>query len=308
MSLRRFLKVLIDKGLQKRYDATRCQWEISGIFRLERGCSVATVWQRPESKTWYVLHARQKIRVGKSRRAAQHLADKMNVALAEKEVGIVTKLTQQKKARSIGAFLAYYREFSSKNHRPSTQERYKAVIGTFQGFLQKYFPHVTDLADLEPTVFERYKIWRKSTPIKRNGRRVSEKDLERLKKEKGGNIQPCARDHTVNAELNLLRAILNRALKENLLDRSPLQGVKALQIHDELPKRILTPEQAGKLLACFKERNVDLHDMFLILLYTGMRSGELKHLTWDNVSLPKRTIYIRRVEWGYALDSRSYYI
>ena len=101
-SLRHFPKVPIDKGLQKRYDAIRCQWEISGIFRLKRGCSVATVWQRPESKTWYVLHGRQKIRVGKSRRAAQHLADKIDVALAEKKVGIVTKLTQQKKAQSIG--------------------------------------------------------------------------------------------------------------------------------------------------------------------------------------------------------------
>ena len=258
---------------------------------------MATVWQRPESRTWYVLHGRQKIKVGKSQRAAQHLADKINVALAEKQVGIVRKLIQPKKAQSTDAYLAYYQDFSTKNHRPSTTKRYGAVIRTFQTFLQRHFPHVTDLADLDPVVFERYKIWRKSTPVSRNGRPITQRDLERLKKEQGNSIQPCARDNTVNAELSFLRAIFNHAVREEVLDRSPLQGVRGFEVHDDLPKRILTPEQAEKLLAYFNERSKDLYDVFLMLLYTGMRSEEVKHLTWDNVSLPKRIIYIRKVEY-----------
>ena len=99
------------------------QWDLPR----ENRCSVATVWQRPESKTWHVLHGRQKIRVGKSRRAVQHLADKINVAPAEKRVGIVRKLTQPKKAQSIHAYLAYDQDFSAKNHRPATQKARKLL-------------------------------------------------------------------------------------------------------------------------------------------------------------------------------------
>ena len=44
---------------------------------------MAKVYFRKDTGTWYVQHKRQKIRVGKSERAAKHLADKIKLEQAE---------------------------------------------------------------------------------------------------------------------------------------------------------------------------------------------------------------------------------
>ena len=49
---------------------------------------MAKSYYRKDTKTWYVLHKREKIKIGKSERAAKHLADKINLEEAEGKVGL----------------------------------------------------------------------------------------------------------------------------------------------------------------------------------------------------------------------------
>ena len=181
---------------------------------------MASIWQRPDTGTYYVLHGKTgRIRVGKDKKSAKFLADKINVEEAERRAGLIPKeenrYIRKHSIESIEGFFAEYKEYSRVNHRPSTSKRYASIISNFKDFLKKSYPNIINLEQLEPLIFEKYKIHRKTTPINRNGSPVTKKQLKR--KRPGKNLQPCARDKTVNVELEILKTIFKYALEKGFV-------------------------------------------------------------------------------------------
>jgi len=122
---------------------------------------------------------------------------------------------------------------------------------------------------------------------------------------------------TVNMDLQLLKAALNRAVKDGKLPALPCQVPKPLQ--GKTPrKRVLTPKEGQAILtaALLPDRERDpkrfknpdsqtrrqykqrLHDQVAVYLYSGLRRDELFGLRWQDVDLARREMTVETRKRG----------
>lgn len=100
---------------------------------------------------------------------------------------------------------------------------------------------------------------------------------------------------TVNRELELLRALLFYAERENVIPASPFRRVKGLiSAADETKRhRILSREEEERLLAACTGARAHLRPLLITAVETGMRRGELLALRWQDVRFEDRLIVVR---------------
>jgi integrase len=97
---------------------------------------------------------------------------------------------------------------------------------------------------------------------------------------------------SVNRELELLRAILNYAKREGLIEKTPFElGAPLIHKADETRRtRVMTRDEEVRLLAQCVDRRSHLRALVIAAVDTGARFGELKTLTWTDIDLSERTI------------------
>jgi integrase len=271
---------------------------------------MARAWKRPDTGIWYVLHGRRgKIKVGPDKKSAEFLASKINVEDAKRIAGLIPKddpsLLKKPSIETLEDFFNYYLQWSNQNHRPASHKRYRSIIRNLEIFRGRHFPQLTRLDQLEPLVFEKYKLYRKDIPIARNGYPLTPGMIKKL--EKAGNPARPARDTTVNVELEIFRAIFNHASEKGFIPKNPVKGVKRLEVREVTEKMILNREQANRFLKYVKKVDSEYYDIFSLILHTGMRLGEVRHLVWTNVDLKTRFIYIRPFEFLNPLTGQKTY-
>ncbi|HLE12340.1 MAG TPA: site-specific integrase [Bacteriovoracaceae bacterium] len=83
-------------------------------------------------------------------------------------------------------------------------------------------------------------------------------------------------------------------------DRSPLKGL-VLSVSEEKAPDILILEEIKKFLSVAQAVNHYWYPIWAFAILTGMRSGELHALTWDQIDLEKNLIMVDR-----SYDSNSY--
>lgn len=101
---------------------------------------------------------------------------------------------------------------------------------------------------------------------------------------------------SVNRELQVLRRMLNIALRENWIARNPFNaGDTLINIADEKKrKRVLSLEEEERLLAVCNDRiREHLKPIIIAALDTGFRRGELLKLEWQDIDFEKRIITVR---------------
>jgi len=119
---------------------------------------------------------------------------------------------------------------------------------------------------------------------------ISSFDLERLKADllkkeySPGSVKHC---------LVLVRQIFNKAIAWNLYKgENPVRGVK-MPILQNQRTRFLSHEEASRLLQELAGMHTpDLHDMALLSLYTGLRSGEIFNLKGNDLDFENDLIKI----------------
>ncbi len=96
---------------------------------------------------------------------------------------------------------------------------------------------------------------------------------------------------TVQKMHHVVHKVLDQALKWNLIPRNPSDGVKA---PTPMPKEMhpLSAQKARQLLAA--ARGDRFEALYVLAVHTGMRSGELLGLKWDDVDLDRSTVRVRR--------------
>lgn len=78
-----------------------------------------------------------------------------------------------------------------------------------------------------------------------------------------------------------------------MLFANPCDRVKPPRVeHKEA--RYLDEEQAARLMEALESADIQNSTMIKLLLYTGMRRGELCGLTWEDIDFEKSVIHIRR--------------
>ena len=168
---------------------------------------------------------------------------------------------RRKRRENITVNQFWERTYFPRAQRDKSPKSWKTELGYFKKWIQ---PEIGD------------------KPLKQ----VSQIDVERIKKEL---MQAGRSAGTVRYVLAVVRQIFNQA---NLSEANPTKRVKRPKT-DNKRTRYLSQAEARDLLDELKRRSLQLHDMALVSLYSGLRFGEIAGLTWADVDLANGTLFIK---------------
>lgn len=205
--------------------------------------------------------------------------------------------------------------FKGKRERKRREE-----AATLEGYLDGMFQdHAKDIADFNNTVKRVKNSF--SDLLKKPMPGITELDLRRWDKARKEKVTVATR----RRELKALRAILNRAISDKVIDSHQIARfsikAEAGDDHGQRKLRFLTAEEEVRLRAALDKREADLRDdrgrgnawrqarryelmpefgpddfaghlkpMVLLSLLTGLRRGDVFGLKWEHVDLERRQI------------------
>lgn len=162
----------------------------------------------------------------------------------------------------------YLRHFAKRN-RPNSVSRYRKALDHFEGFVGADLP----LNSLDVATVQDYQLHR----------------------------SPQVEPRTVDYEVDVLRALLNwyrrrRWVRENVASKELVERLYRPTGKESEARRVFTDEELRLLLDYDDPKWPDAGAILATLYYTGMRIGELGHLTRKDVRLGKRLVRIRSKE------------
>src|SRR3989475_3905658 len=102
---------------------------------------------------------------------------------------------------------------------------------------------------------------------------------------------------TINRDLSRLRHMLNIAVEWELLEESPMQGMKFLR-ENNARTRYLSVDECHRLIdSCMAPH---IRAIVTVALHTGMRLGEILNLRWQDLDLSSGFILVRDSKNGQA--------
>ncbi len=115
-------------------------------------------------------------------------------------------------------------------------------------------------------------------------------DIERYVAKRAQQVAPA----TVNRELQYLKAALNFAVKDGLLDKNPVCAVKLFKENNQRV-RYLTDEEEQRLQEAIGEAE---WPMVAVAIHTGLRQAEQFGLKWENIDFTTGVITVPRSKHG----------
>lgn len=142
----------------------------------------------------------------------------------------------------------------------------------------KYFYHIPleeiTMRDIEDWMFELSKTTTRNSRIETPAQTLSSSYINRI------------RGH--------LKIVLDRALREGLIQSNPIDDVSKIPIENHKVE-FWELKEFQKVLDVIPINKIQFHHrriVYELLFFTGMRIGELQALTWNNVNFKKNTITI----------------
>jgi integrase len=101
---------------------------------------------------------------------------------------------------------------------------------------------------------------------------------------------------SVRTACTVLKRLFKMAVKWKYIARNPAADLEKPTL-GRCPLTLLEPEQLNQLLDALQapECDPDGYVVVLLLLFTGLRIGELIALEWDDVDLGRRQLHVRRI-------------
>jgi len=99
-------------------------------------------------------------------------------------------------------------------------------------------------------------------------------------------------NHRINNILIPLRAVFLEAYQDELIDSNPTDRIKRLPRKYNEPEPFTVKERDDILNACEGQNR----NLFQFAFWTGLRTGELIALKWEDVSIKKEQAYIRNTK------------
>ncbi len=115
---------------------------------------------------------------------------------------------------------------------------------------------------------------------------ITTQEIRLLLQEKVGERAPSHQRYVLKA----IRGAFEYAVEAAHIQRNPTPQLK-FKVGDKIQK-VLTEDQARALLSRARAQGWMWYPHYAVALYTGMRSGELYALRWENVDLDRRTILV----------------
>lgn len=120
---------------------------------------------------------------------------------------------------------------------------------------------------------------------------IEKREIIQLQQKLAEKFEPS----TVNGIIVQLKTILNDAVAEGIIPKSPAVGVKMLKVEKKATEtyhRALTEEEQIAFMEYAKKEW--LYELLALLLCTGMRIGEASALTWDDIDLFNNVIHVNK--------------
>lgn len=199
------------------------------------------------------------------------------------------------------------------------EERKAAKAFTFEAFInERYSPWISSHQKHPGETLRRLKLF---YPILGN-KKLPEIDawaIERFRSQRLKEVKAI----TVNHDIDVLRAALNRAIDWNLLDAHPMRTVKRSKVDSDAPVRYLSEDEDKRLREALDAREArrrqdrerfnqwrrargykefpqfsddtftdHLKPMVLLDINTGLRRGELFNLQWPDINWVNRMLTV----------------
>ena len=192
----------------------------------------------------------------------------------------------------------------------------KEIKVTFNELLDKYIPKIQDQSFYQNSL--RYLVEEKTEDQKSNGQQEAKKqpvfreyfgnkllseidyktleDFRDTRKKTPTQHGTERSNRTVNIEMAFLRRILNKAVKWEMLERSPFDRGEDLFFKNTVQReRALTEDEVKRLIdACPPY----LKAIVITGVYTGLRKGDILNLRWSDVDLEKGAIRVMERKTG----------
>lgn len=220
-------------------------------------------------KSWYAdytIGSRRKMRsFGPHKKMAELFAKDLELKSLRGELGLLDDNI------SLEKFIEKYLEYSRLNKSRHTYETDSTRFKVLRRFFEER--GVDRLTDITPRLMEDFKSITLQT----------------------------SKPNTFNRYLEMVKAMLNRAVEWKHLRENPLKGYKRLKNPGQQEARYLSKVEIEKIL--------DVAEPFMqkvikILLYTGMRRSELVYLSWEDVDFENKRIRIQsKPECGFHTKS-----
>lgn len=246
------------------------------------------------SGTWYVFYydlrgKKVRQRIGANKRTAELAEGDIEARLAKQRGGLLDP-DKELKRTGIKSFAEQLAGFlQTENKASKTVRRYCGVFDAFCRFLEAQEPHLKYLDQVDASLVERFKDFRRTQKVSPNGHPNAE-----------------ARDgvsvRTLNNELAFLHTIFNIAKRRGFVRRNPLQGVSKLNGQKRKHYEPLSKDQIEQLIDAADDM---FRPILLTFLFTGMRTGELLNLEWSDIDFKRNEIHIRAKEDWQPKDRES---
>ena len=233
---------------------------------------MAGIYKR--GKVWYVKYSRDG-RIARRSLGTKNKADALKIKEAIEETLLTEKLglaeSKQKQVdSSIETFWEEYSEYARMHKRRRTIENEELFWRQFVGYVKP-----KKLGD------------------------VTRKGIERFKAKR---IEDGLKPQSVNNALRSLQAIYNYAKKLGYYSGdNPFVGVARFKLEKNPPK-FLNKEQIEKILTAAKEHSRDIHLVFALGIYTGLRKQEIVNARWEWLDFDHKTITLSSHE-GFQLKN-----
>lgn len=200
--------------------------------------------------------------VGPSKREAEAYLGKIKASIREGRFFDIKKENRTTFNELLDAYVEKIKERKSYQH--TTQY--------FIPPLRNYFGSKL-LSEIDYKLIEDYRDQRKKTKTKHGKER---------------------KERSVDAELDLLSAILNKGIKWKMLDKNPFDS-ELLYNPDSHRTRALTEDEITRLIQASSSH---LRPIIITAICTGLRKNDVFCLKWENVDLDKGVIHLIEAKTG----------
>ena len=171
-----------------------------------------------------------------------------------------------------GDWLIYWYEHHAKlTIRPTTQKGYEEWI---------YVHAIPGLGHIPLNKLTQTDCQKFLNEMKANGRKIH-------RDTKG----PELAERSVRSCYHVIRMALERAIKDGLIKKNPILGVR-LPPPEPKEMKVLSKEEIQRFLIQAKVEG--MYELFLLELTTGMRRGEILALTWDDLNFETGELRINK--------------
>jgi len=214
--------------------------------------------------SWYIdFRNREGVRIRK--RVDGTKRDAERVLASEKAKDLEGRMGMFTTSRSFKDLTQEYMRYSKANKAASSVELDEKALER----LQKRLPVDAPISRITPALMLRFIEARKKDKAARKGGKLSVR--------------------TINIDIVIIKAALNKAVEWGWIPHSPLSTFKKLKGESSGRLRFLSQDEVRALLAISEG---SMRNMFIVFLGTGMRRGELVNLQWIDVDLQRRMIRV----------------